>query len=163
MILYIFRHAQKAMDFNADPDLTLEGHGQAAQILKRVTQGELPTPTRIWSSPKKRAQSTLRPLSHHLNLSLETHESLFEQSSSETISDFRQRIQKVLKSLAELKENEVVFLCSHYDWVSEAMTLVSTTDDLSGADFSHWTPAQHVGFQVTNGAFEYLELKRISL
>lgn len=162
MILYIFRHAQKAMDFNADPDLTPNGHGQAAQILKKVTQGELPQPTRLWSSPKKRAQSTFRPLAHHLQIPLELREELTEQISGETISEFRQRIQKTLQGLGAL-ENDVVFLVSHYDWVSEAMTLVSCEDDLSGADFSHWTPAQHVGFKCYDGAYQYLELKRINV
>lgn len=162
MIIYIFRHAQKAMEFNADPDLTPEGHGQASQLLKKVLNQELPQPTQLWASPKKRAQSTLRPLAHHFHIPVQALDSLLEQKSTENINDFRERIQETLQKLGQL-ENEVIFLCSHYDWVSEAMALAPCDKDLSEADFYNWTPAQHVGFKINNGVFEYLELKRISL
>ncbi|MNK07445.1 Histidine phosphatase superfamily [compost metagenome] len=163
MIIYIFRHAQKAMDFSGDPDLTDVGHGQALLLLKKVLNVELPTPTQLWTSPKARAQSTFRPLAHHLKIPLQLQDSLLEQTSDEDMSAFRERVRRVLEQTATLK-NEVIFVCSHYDWVVEAMAVIPTDKDTSEADFSHWTPAQHVGFKLNDdGIFEYIELKRISL
>lgn len=163
MIIYIFRHAQKAMDFSGDPDLTEAGHLQAQNLLQKVLKKELPQPTQLWTSPRVRAQSTLRPLAQHLKVPLQIQDSLVEQRADEDMTDFRQRVQRTLEQAAHLK-NEVVFMCSHYDWVVEAMSVAPADKDLSDNDFVHWTPAQHVGFKVNDdGVFEYLELKRIPL
>jgi broad specificity phosphatase PhoE len=163
MKIYIFRHAQKATDFSGDPDLTPEGHAQASKLFDKVLKNELPRPTQLWVSPKKRTHSTFRPLSEHLKIPLETHDSLLEQKSDETVSEFRKRISRLLEAASE-KNAEVIFICTHYDWVIEAMAVINADKDLSDGDFQHWTPCQHVGFQVNeDGLFEFLELKRIAL
>lgn len=163
MKIYVFRHAQKAMDFSGDPDLTVEGHAQASKLVDKVLKSELPTPTEIWSSPKKRSLSTLRPLAEHLNIPLHADDVLLEQKSDETLQDFRKRISQLFDTLSDTKDR-VIFLCSHYDWVVEAMALVNCNDDLTSADFSHWTPCQHVGFELQpDGFYKFLELKRVNV
>lgn len=163
MKIYFFRHAQKAMDFSGDPDLTPEGHFQASKIVDKVLKNELPSPTELWVSPKKRAASTLRPLAAQLKMHLQLDESLLEQRSDETIKDFRSRIEQVLQRAQE-KKSGVIFICSHFDWVVEAMTLLPSDTDLTNSEFSHWSPAQYAGFEISNdGLFHFLELKRIAL
>lgn len=163
MKIYLFRHAQKAMDFSGDPDLTPEGHAQASKILDKVLKSEIPHPTELWVSPKKRTHSTFRPLSQHFNLPLQIQESLLEQKSEENISEFRSRIERLFEGVAQ-KEDAVVFLCTHYDWVVEAMSIIPSDKDLSSSEFSHWSPAQYVAFEVQqDGIYEFIELKRIQL
>jgi len=162
MKIYIFRHAQKAHDFSINPDLTEEGHGQALRLLDRVLQGDVPTPTQLWTSPRKRAQNTFRPLAQHLKKSLQLDEDLLEQKNDETLSAFRERVQNVLNHALQLPE-EVIFICSHYDWVIEAMQLVPSDTDLGASEFSHWQPCQYVGFEVREKLFHLLESKRIPL
>ena len=163
MKIYIFRHAQKALDFSGDPDLTAEGHAQASKLLDRVLKSELPTPTQLWVSPRKRTRSTFRPLSQYLKLTLIDQEALLEQHGGETLSEFRGRIQNLLEKATELK-NETIFMCSHYDWVIEAMAVIPADTDLTKDEFSHWSPCQYAAFHVNaEGVFEHLELKRISL
>lgn len=163
MKIYIFRHAQKAMDFTGDPDLTAEGHAQASKLLDKVLKKDLPFPTEIWSSPKKRALSTLRPLAEHFKLNLISQEALLEQTSEENLQEFRQRIRRFLESCRS-KKDSVVYVCSHYDWVAEAMTLIPCDTDLNEADFSHWAPCQYAAFELqADGIFKFLDLKRISL
>lgn len=160
MKIYIFRHAQKAMDFTGDPDLTLEGHAQAQRILVKVLKNELPRPTELWVSPKKRTHSTFRPLSMELKIPLKNTEGLLEQLSTETLHDFRQRIENVLNQ-ARKNPDAIVFLCSHYDWVLEAMTVIPSETDLTDTEFTHWSPSQYAGFRVhPDGLFEFIELQR---
>lgn len=163
MKIYFFRHAQKAMDFSGDPDLTIEGHAQASKVLDKVLKNELPRPTELWVSPKKRTHSTFRPLSQHFNIPLQTQDSLLEQQSEETLTEFRARIERLLLS-AKISPGAVIFLCTHYDWVAEAMAVVPSDTDLSTSDYAHWNPCQYIGFHVTEGGlFELIELKRIQI
>lgn len=164
MKLYLFRHAQKAMDFSGDPDLTPEGHAQASKLLDRVLKHELTAPTELWVSPKKRTLSTFRPLSKHFGLELQGQEALYEQKSDESISMFRARIQRTLESLTEKKSNDVIYLCSHYDWVVEAMHIIPCDTDLTGSEYSHWNPCQYIQLEAdAEGLFHFIEFKRITL
>ena len=163
MKIYIFRHAQKAVDFSGDPDLTPEGYAQANKLLEKVLKKELPTPTQLWVSPKKRTHSTFRPLANELHLQLQIQDALLEQQNDETLADFRHRVKNLLEK-AGTKSDEVIFMCSHYDWVIEALNVIASDTDFSDSDYQHWTPAQHMGFEVSSdGLFKFLELKRISL
>ncbi len=164
MKIYIFRHAQKAVDFSGDPDLTLEGHSQAVKLMEKVLKKELPTPTQLWVSPRKRTHSTFRPLAEQLKLPLQVQEALLEQTSDETVIDFRKRVKNLLEA-ASTKSEDVIFMCSHYDWVVEALAVIpSDTDFSSDYEYSNWSPCQHVGFEISgDGLFKFLELKRINL
>ncbi|HWU44260.1 MAG TPA: hypothetical protein VN132_12505, partial [Bdellovibrio sp.] len=123
---------------------------------------ELPTPTQLWVSPRKRTHSTFRPLAEHLRLPLLGQEGLLEQMGNETLSDFRKRVRRLLENAAT-SADEVVFICSHYDWVVEALAVMPSDTDFSDAEYAHWSPAQHMGFEITpEGLFKFIELKRIS-
>ncbi len=163
MKIYLFRHAQKAMDFSSDPDLTAEGHHQAQKLVDKVLKNELPQPTTLWVSPKKRTCATFRPLAQHFGLHLELEETLIEQKNSETQSQFSQRVRNLCER-ATCMTDGVLFICTHYDWVVEAIqTLPSDIIDSSSRDFSHWSPCQYVGFEVSpQGLFKFIEVKRIS-
>ncbi|KHD89331.1 MAG: phosphoglycerate mutase [Bdellovibrio sp. ArHS] len=163
MKIYLFRHAQKAMDFSGDPDLTAEGHAQASKLLDKVLKKELPTPTELWVSPKKRTHSTFRPLAQHFNLPLQNTNELLEQQAEENLSEFRSRIEKLFERAAENKK-AVVFLCSHYDLVVEALNVVPSDKDFSDSEYAHWSPCQYAGFEVlNNGVYEFIEFKRVHL
>lgn len=162
MKIYLFRHAQKAMDFSGDPDLTAEGHAQASKVLDKVLKNELPQPTELWVSPKKRTHSTFRPLSQHFGVPLQINEGLLEQQGDESLSDFRSRIEKLFEGATERKG--VIFLCSHYDLVVEAMTVVPSDKDLTESEFSYWGPCQYIGFEVNkDGVYEFIEFKKVQL
>lgn len=161
MKIYIFRHAQKSIDFSKDPDLTEEGHSQANRLLEKVLKNELPTPTQLWASPKKRTFSTLNPLAEHLQLTIQAHEALHEQHGTETLQEFRARIKNLFHSL-EIKSGEVIFICSHFDWAAEAMHIFNSDIDLSHPKISNWSPGQHVGFHVdSNKFFKFIELSTL--
>ncbi|KYG61680.1 phosphoglycerate mutase [Bdellovibrio bacteriovorus] len=164
MKLYLFRHAQKAMDFSGDPDLTAEGHAQASKLLDKVIKNEMAVPTELWVSPKKRTQSTFRPLSKHYGLELQGQEALYEQQSDENLAQFRMRINRLLETMTDKKSDAVIYACTHYDWVVEAMAVIPSDKDLHTSEFSHWGPCQYIHFNVTaEGLFEFVEFKRISL
>lgn len=161
MKIYLFRHAQKAIDFSGDPDLTLDGHNQASKLLDKVLKNELPQPTELWVSPKKRTHSTFKPLSRHFGIPLTTQEALLEQQSEETLEQFRKRIENIFEK-ASKKKDSTIFLCTHYDWVVEAMTVIPCDTDLSTSEFMHWDSCQYVGWNKNSeGLFEFIELKRI--
>lgn len=164
MKLYLFRHAQKAMDFSGDPDLTPEGHAQASKLLDKVIKNELAVPTELWVSPKKRTRNTFKALSQYFGLELQGHEALYEQQGDENLTQFRARIQHLFEFIAERKTDDVIYACTHYDWVVEAMSVIPCDKDLSGAEFTHWSPCQYIHFDVRkDGLFEFVELKRILL
>ena len=164
MKIYFFRHAQKAMDFSSDPGLTAEGHAQAQKITEKVFKKELPKPTLLWTSPKKRACSTFQPLAKELGLPLHLEEALLEQRSDESLSDFTKRIRNLCNK-ASAKSGEVLFICSHYDWVLEAMQVIPCIDNASeNSELSHWVPAQYAGFDIdSDGLFKLLEIKKVML
>lgn len=164
MKIYLFRHAQKAIDFSGDPELNTEGHAQAVKIMEKVLKKELPTPTQLWVSPRRRTRSTFQPLAELLKLPLQEQEALHEQTSGETLMAFHQRIQNLLEG-ASTQTQDVIFMCSHYDWMVEALVVIpSDTDFSSNYDFAHWNPGQHIGFEILeDGIFKFLELKRIQL
>lgn len=161
MKIYIFRHAQKNRDFSENPDLTESGHQQAHKILELVQRNKLPPPEEIWVSPKRRTHSTMRPLADSLKLNLDIHEFLEEQQGHETIDQFRARIQGTLDQLLKT-QSRTVYLCTHYDWLVEAMPLIPSDKDLLDYEFQQWSPAQHIGFELTTeGIYNFIELKRI--
>jgi len=163
MKIYIFRHAQKAVDFTSDPDLTESGHFQAEALLRKILNRELAMPTELYVSPKIRTHSSFRPLSQHLNLPLQITEDLNEQTGEESLSAFRQRILAFFENHSR-KPDAVVYACSHYDWVVEAMAVLPADTDLTTGEFSHWSPLQWAAFDVdSEGVFHFIELKRISL
>jgi broad specificity phosphatase PhoE len=97
-------------------DLAMGLHGRLRP------QGDLFVPTDLIASPKKRAQETLLPLSKALNMQLKTDIGLDERQHDETSAEFRLRVKNYL--VAVLKKHDssaVVYLCTHADWLEDAM------------------------------------------
>ncbi|AGH95872.1 histidine phosphatase family protein [Pseudobdellovibrio exovorus] len=153
----LFRHAHKGIMPFEDPELSLQGFEQAARLMDEVTLSRLPIPTLLYVSPKRRTSQTLYPLSkmHHLNL--QVCPELDQHSHSESLQEFRQRIQKWLDEVsATTDKNAVIFMCTHYDWIEEAMSLINCDRDLNTFEFSHWHPTQYVVFDIQDDLWKFV-------
>lgn len=153
----LFRHAHKGIMPFEDPELSLQGFEQAARLINEVTSSRLPIPTQLYVSPKRRTSQTLYPLSkaHHLNLQIR--QELDQHSQNESLQEFRQRIQIWLDKLATAAtDNDVVFMCTHYDWIEEAMSLINCDRDLNTFEFSHWQPTQYVVFDIQDDLWKFI-------
>lgn len=170
MLVYIFRHGdrnqQSLMDFSvedtrgppgslhavdAEPDLSAMGRNQADYLRTWVERGTLPKPSRLWVSPKRRAQNTFLPLSQAQQIPLEIIKELDERSSRENMKDFRERVIRCLQKAAHTAlQKEVLFLCSHYDWLEDAITWIPSSEDLAMDGNPLWAPGAYVGFEIQN-------------
>ncbi|MFP5518749.1 MAG: phosphoglycerate mutase family protein [Bdellovibrionia bacterium] len=155
MKFYIFRHAEKSSGGGPNPSLSAGGFDQASKLALLVREGKLPSPQELWVSPKIRTHQTFAPLAEHLGISLKEIPELIEKQSSESLPEFRQRIESVLQEVVATKK--CIFVCTHMDWAEEAMSLIPCDKDLSGSEFSYWSPAQYVGFQLDKSLFHFLE------
>lgn len=160
MKLYLFRHAEKASHFHPNPGLSAGGSQQALKLLEKVQNSEMPRPTRLWASPKKRAQESLQPLATFMELPLESLNILDERTHDEDRGAFRARIQKFLNSLE--KAEGVIYICSHSDWIEEALTMIPSEKDLPNAH-PHWHPLQYLALQKRDDLYDVLDYKRIPL
>ena len=158
MKLYLFRHAEKASHFHPNPGLSVAGLQQAVRLMEKVQNSEMPRPSQLWASPKKRAQESFEPLATFLELPLKTVEALDERVHDEDRSFFRARIQKFLHALE--KEEGVIYICTHSDWLEEALTMIPSEKDLANAH-PHWHPLQYLGLQAREGLYDVLDYKRI--
>ncbi len=50
--------------------------------------------------------------------------------------------------------NEVHFICTHYDWIEEALTLINSDKNLNSFEYSGWSPAQFLVFEVSDGSWK---------
>ena len=157
MKFILFRHAQKGATPFEDPELTLKGFEQSVHILNLIKNNTLPIPTQLLVSPKRRTSQTLYPVAKEFGLSLTVAEDLDQQTTAEGSPDFRFRVNNFLNSLIEKSNEEhVIFACTHYDWIEEAMTLINCDQDLNTFQFSHWAPAQYVAFEVTESTWLHI-------
>lgn len=162
----LLRHAEKGITPFEDPHLTAKGFQQAQNILTLVQQNKLPQPTHIWSSQKIRTTQTLQPLAHYFSITEQKTQLLNLQQSQENTASFRQRIELFLTQLTESSSHAqtshtqpaVHFACTHYDWIEEAMSLIPCDKNLNSFEFSHWAPAQYIGFKYnsTLGLWNFL-------
>ncbi len=150
MKFVLFRHAQKGLTPYTDPELTAEGHLQAAALPGQIKQNLLPTPTHIWASPKIRTTQTLKSLADEAKIRIQISDLLDQRESHESLPEFRHRVQSFLSSFEANTTEEIHFVCTHYDWIEEAMALIKSDKDLKSFEFSHWAPAQFVIFEIKN-------------
>lgn len=163
MKVYLFRHAQKSVDFSGDPRLTPQGLRQAERLAELVAEKRLPTPTQLYTSPRLRAQETFKSLAERLQLSSQIDERLLEQDSIESSQDFVKKIRAFFDSL-NYQKNAVIFICSHYDVVAEALNLLPADSDFSDNQYSHWAPCQYAGFDLDeDGLYHFLEFNKVPL
>ena len=156
MKFVLFRHAQKGITPFEDPELSLKGFEQSAQLVELIKNKSLPVPTFLFISPKRRTSQTLYPISKNYNLTPQLSDLLDQRRNDESSLHFRQRVQSFLNDLETRNSQEVVFACTHYDWLEEAMTLIHCDRDLNTFEFAHWAPTQFVVFQVENGIWKFV-------
>lgn len=157
MKFILFRHAQKGVTPFEDPELTPKGFEQSAQILNLVKDSKVPAPTSLLVSPKRRTSQTLYPLAKEYGLDLNVSHELDLRTGTESLQDFRLRITHFLNSLSENhRQKQIIFACTHYDWIEEAMTLINCDKDLNTFEFSHWAPAQFAAFEVTENTWHFI-------
>lgn len=156
MKLILFRHAHKGFTPFDDPELSMQGFEQSARLIELIKQKVLPEPSALWVSPKRRASQTFYPLSKEFGLKLEVQSDLDQHSPLENGSDFRKRIQNFINKMdADNSSEKNIFLCTHYDWIEEAMTLINCDKDLNSFEFSHWSPTQFVIFDLQSGLWKF--------
>ena len=155
MKFVLFRHAQKGITPFEDPELSLKGFEQSAQLVDLIKNKSLPTPTFLFVSPKRRTSQTLYPISKHYSLTPQISDLLDQRRHDENTLQFRQRVQLFLNELELQKSDEIVFGCTHYDWLEEAMALIHCDRDLNTFEFAHWAPTQFVIFEIQNSVWKF--------
>src|SRR3989344_766110 len=124
MNIVLFRHAKKGFAPFEDPHL----------------------------SEKIRTHQTFQGFAKSWSLSMTVKPELNLRSEYETGKTFQQRVQKLIDELSVSAGNDsakkTIYLCSHYDWIEDAMALIPCDRDLTGFEFSHWAPAQFIHFQI---------------
>lgn len=141
--LILLRHAEKEFS-GPDPGLSTRGLAQAKALIKLIGEGEdWPTPSRILSSPKRRAQQTVQPLAETLKLKIDIRDDLDERRSHESNAGFRQRLRRLVTELEESTEECVVW-CTHLDSIEELRGLADCESDLLDAPFDMWSPSQYL-------------------
>lgn len=155
MKFVLFRHAQKGIMPFEDPELTPSGFEQSSNLLNLLNRNALPMPTKIEVSPKRRTSQTLLPIARKAGLTLQITHLLDQRKDDETGVEFRNRVHLYLEqinslSISEKNVQDVIYACTHYDWLEEAMSLIHCNRDLTGFEFTHWAPTQHLIFEVLN-------------
>ncbi|MGZ3744901.1 MAG: histidine phosphatase family protein [Pseudobdellovibrionaceae bacterium] len=164
MKVYLFRHGQKESFPFEDPDLTSFGHQQAIQLANLIRSGDLCKGTHFLSSPRLRAQSTFKPAAELCGSPLQVTAALDQRTAYESAEVFRSRIQHLLNSLPEnFSEKDVVYLCSHHDWIEESLSLIPADTDLLSPPYWSWRPAQYMYFEVVDGLWTLKHFNRIEL
>ncbi|MBC7740891.1 MAG: histidine phosphatase family protein [Bdellovibrionaceae bacterium] len=156
MKFVLVRHAQKGITPFEDPELNPEGFHQARVLNALVKQNELPAPTHAWASPKIRTTQTLKSMCEEQKVEVQINELLDLRLNNESVGDFHHRIQKFLDAFEKQSAktiNQTHYICTHYDWIEEAMSLIKCDKDLKSFEFSHWSPAQFVIFEILDGTW----------
>jgi broad specificity phosphatase PhoE len=156
MKLILFRHANKGFIPYDDPELSPQGFEQSIRLLELVKAGQIPTPHVLLVSPKRRTSQTFNPLSREFILKLEIEPELDQHLVSENKSEFRKRIQNFIYKLEEFPQESNIYVCTHYDWIEESMTLINCDKDLNSFEFSHWPPTQYILFEIQDGLWKFI-------
>lgn len=155
MQIVLFRHAEKSSVGAQNPGLSARGHAQANLISNLASQGELPSPTRFLSSPLLRAQQTLLPASQKFEKTIEIVADLNERQNLESVDQFRHRISRFLRWVET--QTGLLYVCSHLDWIDEAMSLITSDVNLNQDRYQHWSPAAHLCFEIDASGLWVLE------
>lgn len=155
MQFVLFRHAEKSSVGAQNPGLSPRGLAQAQRITELTNEGQLPTPTRLLASPLLRAQQTLLPVAENFKKTLEIINDLNERQNSESHDQFRHRIQRFLRWVET--QTGLFYVCTHLDWLDEAMTLITADVNLNQDRYSHWAPAAHICFDINESGLWVVE------
>lgn len=164
MHVYLFRHGQKGSTPYSDPDLTELGHLQARTLAEKIRDHAFIAGTHFVASPRLRAQSTLRVAALQCQSPVRVDTGLDQRESYESAVDFRTRISDFIQALPKMfDESAVVYLCTHHDWIEEALSLIPADTDLLDTKYWSWNPAQYAFFKVNNGLWELQSFDKIPL
>ncbi len=135
-----------------DQHLNELGRRQATELVGLTqSNGPLPKPTILMSSPKHRARETLQPLATVCQSRVLILPELDERGNNETHSMFIGRIREWVETLqAKASPTDVVYACSHYDWLTEVLGLIPSTlsDNEQNSGFA---PAEFRIFEIREG------------
>lgn len=154
--IILLRHGDKAQT-RPDPALSELGKSQAVRLADWVKSEKLPKPSVLLCSPTRRARETLEPLANSLGLSIQSDDRLSERQNDESEKDFGQRILALCKEVAG--QSSCVFLVSHYDWLLEAVLLLSTEPTMSSK--TQWAPAEFCHFHVRDEVWHLTQGGRV--
>lgn len=162
MRVVLFRHGHK--DFNPfeDPFLSPRGFEQASRLAEEVANHKIPTPTHCWYSPKIRTFQTFEKVISLTKCKNEKILDLNVRSHEENSTQFRSRVQRFLnildtKSTSAEHQNEVHYICTHYDWIEEAMTIIQCDKNLYSFEYASWAPAQFLVFEIHDQTWHLIQ------
>ena len=152
MEIILFRHAKKGFMPFEDPSLSPQGLLQSRSLPDTVQNLKLPEPTALWVSEKIRTHQTFQYLGECYKIPLTVKAELNLRMDRESATMFTQRVQAFIEQLSlstgKTKEKSCIYLCTHYDWIETAMTLIPCDTNLNSFEFAHWAPAQFIHFMV---------------
>lgn len=141
--LILMRHA--ARDFT-DDRLSPDGFTQAARLTSVLRNMNLPSPTRLHCSPKKRTQATLQSLSREGGQKITIDPRLDEQKQGEPLPVFEDRVKDFNDACltwagetARDTTDHTWLACSHLDWL-EAAVLYLASDENDFERSEPWPP-----------------------
>lgn len=156
MFVVLFRHAHKGVTPPQDPTLSPKGYEQAARLKDLIFNGVLPIPTHCWVSEMMRTKETLDHAIQHYRPKVHLREELNVRTMLEELSQFRGRIQKFVNEItARASTKEAHYICTHYDWIEESMSIIDCNKDLNSSEFASWAPGQYIVFDVRDGIWTY--------
>lgn len=125
--IVMVRHAHRdTSERESDNGLSQKGLEQVGTLVKAYRSGDLPKGRYFFSSPKKRCQETLKPLSELARAPFEIANSLDEKQGSETENQFLHRIDDYLTEIKKLCDKDsVIYICSHGDLIPVAIDLLT--------------------------------------
>lgn len=157
MKFVLFRHAHKGVTPLDDPELSAQGVEQAGLITGLVKLENLPKPTHLFVSPKRRTTQTFYPTSKEFGLNIKIQPDLDQRGSHENNSEFRNRVQHFLQQIQDTEQSgSIIYACTHYDWIEESMTLINCDKDLNSFAFSHWPPTQYAVFEIQSNLWKFI-------
>lgn len=159
MQIYLFRHAERENSGQGNPPLSSRGFKQAQELARQQAAGLFTKPGKLLVSPKVRTQQTFSPLAESLGVELVMTPELDERLSSENASQFAARVKRFLAYLE--RQSGVIYVCSHLDWIEEAMIAIPSDTDLLAEKFQAWAPAQYTEFDVREGLWLVLKTGRV--
>lgn len=160
MKFVIFRHAEKQGGLEKDSPLSPHGIAQSKNILSQVISKNLPIPTRIYASPRKRTSLTMTPLAESFKLKINATPLLDLKLNNETQKDFRLRIQEFLVGFQLEPDTPCVYICTHQDWIEEFLTVIECSTDLLQPKYSVWPSGQYMYFD-KNELWDLLAFKQV--
>ena len=164
MNLYLFRHGQKNAVPFADPDLTAQGFAQSKKLAETIARGELLRGTVFLASPRLRAQNTLKLAAELCAAPVQVVSDLDQRENFETGETFRARVQQFLLSIEnKFSQKDVVYVCTHHDWIEESLSAIPADVDLLDVKYWSWNTVQFMHFEINDGLWQLRRFDRISL